>query len=306
MKRLRKSNTKGAFSLIELLVVIAIIGVLVGVLLPALSRARDFGRQVACLSNQRQIGVAIRMYLDDHRGEFFHHHEGWVLDDGSQVNSLPMSLAEVGGGGVGHSEAEKPWVIFIQPYLQSRDAGFCAADPTPRSSAVATTLTEYNGAITDVNQTLPPGSELAIAERDHLTTQSFLLNSILSHKSARYALEGALDGFLNDSRGAGLQPASLAILAERNSEAMNAVDNNAFGSVGQDDFDAWVGEAPLVRWGSEAIGYEDEGWIRYNRHSPASNFVYLDGHAETRSWSAARSELFPDRRVRQPLLNPPL
>jgi len=62
-----KNTTCRAFTLIELLVVIAIIAVLISILLPALAAARRSGRDAACLSNQRQIGVAWTAYVNDYR-----------------------------------------------------------------------------------------------------------------------------------------------------------------------------------------------------------------------------------------------
>ncbi len=56
---------RNAFTLIELLVAVALIGVLVGVLLPTLASARNAAHTVACLSNQRQVGVLFEVYATD-------------------------------------------------------------------------------------------------------------------------------------------------------------------------------------------------------------------------------------------------
>ncbi len=67
MKVLRLSK---GFTLIELLVVIAIIGILAGILLPVLSRARESARRTQCMSNIKQIGMGLIMYANENSATF--------------------------------------------------------------------------------------------------------------------------------------------------------------------------------------------------------------------------------------------
>lgn len=299
----RRRFRLAGFTLIELLVVIAIIAILAAILFPVFSQARESARKTSCLSNQKQLALAARMYMEDWDGSLFHHHEGWVLDDGTQVETLPGDVSGCVGGGFGNSHAEKPWAIFFQPYMKNRLIGFCPSDATPRSRFLAHDLFQYNGGITSTDEELPADSELAIAEREGLNIQSYLLNSIFTHRSCRYALEGALPGFATDPLLSALPDPNIIMFSERNSEAMNAPDNAEYGSINQDDYDTWAGEAALVRWGSGRYG--DQGWIKYNRHQGGANYIYYDGHVKFLRWGKARLDQYPDHRVRHPLPDPP-
>lgn len=69
----------GAFTLIELLVVIAVIAVLMGILMPALSRVREQARAGYCLSNLRQIGICAHLYAQDYEYKVPRYGSLWPL-----------------------------------------------------------------------------------------------------------------------------------------------------------------------------------------------------------------------------------
>src|SRR5712671_4436651 len=87
-----------AFTLIELLVVIAIIGILAAMLLPALASARERGRSAVCVSNLKQIALAINLYADD-RDDYY----------------PPSYIATIGD-----------WPLFIAPYMAKQQTSYAA------------------------------------------------------------------------------------------------------------------------------------------------------------------------------------
>jgi prepilin-type N-terminal cleavage/methylation domain-containing protein/prepilin-type processing-associated H-X9-DG protein len=95
------------FTLVELLVVISIIGVLIGLLLPAVQSVREAARRTQCASNLRQVGLAMIQYAESHRG------------------SMPLSSHDLA-----HDEEEQSWIYTIAPFMESVDAiRICPADP---------------------------------------------------------------------------------------------------------------------------------------------------------------------------------
>ena len=162
------SRRSSGFTLIELLVVIAIIAVLAGLLLPALAKAKEKARRIICLSNMRQIGMALVMYEADHR-------------------KLPPKASQVPDFMNPRANGWKNNCLYaISPYLQSSQkapssriyACPSAKKPGDGSDATSMSATSYlpNAVVMEMSLgELPKPSELIfIQETDRLVSYTAL------------------------------------------------------------------------------------------------------------------------------------
>ncbi len=112
----RRGFTLG-FTLIELLVVIAIISILAAILFPVFQKVRENARRTACLSNMKQVGLGVQMYVQDNDERLFFRSG----DAGSR------SGATVGGNAF-------RWYNQLMPFIKSSGVFTCPSDSTPTPS----------------------------------------------------------------------------------------------------------------------------------------------------------------------------
>ncbi|GAC1407431.1 MAG: hypothetical protein NVSMB52_20660 [Chloroflexota bacterium] len=248
-----------AFTLAELLVAIAILGVLAAILCPVLARARDTGRQSVCLSNQRQIGVAMLQYLVDYDDRF------------------PQGVGFVNGKRVWDGQG---WAGQCVPYLKSDAVVYCPSDVTPPAAPpnkivsfgyninlVAATGGDVNTAATSANA----GAGLNSPSR---TVLLFEVGGVLANVSD--PREGADD----------------PSLAGRNfSAAANGLDNRLYA---QRDGKTRIANQYETGYLGGRVP-PDPSITQFERpagrHSGGSNFLLADGHSKWLRGGAVSSGL---------------
>jgi len=116
-----KTNYR-AFTLIELLVVIAIIAILAAILFPVFAQARESARKTSCLSNTRQLGTGIMMYVQDY--DEMYPSNSW--------DTPPINTRDTDAKDPNYLSALQ-WVWRVQPYIKNRQIFACPSDPNAKN-----------------------------------------------------------------------------------------------------------------------------------------------------------------------------
>lgn len=114
-RRLAAKRSPAGFTLVELLVVIAIIGILIGMLLPAVQMVREAARRTACKNNMRQLGLALHNY----ESALQRFPPGYAYALGSQYAA--QTGYQVSSGWANANHLGHAWGVFVLPFIEQQN-----------------------------------------------------------------------------------------------------------------------------------------------------------------------------------------
>ncbi|MGO8670158.1 MAG: DUF1559 domain-containing protein [Capsulimonadaceae bacterium] len=254
-----RPSRRAAFTLIELLVVIAIISILMALLFPVFASAREKARQISCLSNMRQVGMALMMYVDDYDDYY------------PQEHPTAMNPA-VGVAPAGDFDGSLEGTDYGSPFQKIMP--YVAGGSNPNASIQQALYICPDDADPHGN-TIPACAGNPSTPAPGIT--SYLINA--------YFLFG-----LNEAKV--LTPSNTIYVAERNKQFCDVHVHPWLGEVFDNsaDMNPVLGQTPIptcLATPMASLGISIDGFfaIQSNRHNGGANYLFADGHAKWELYS---------------------
>ena len=268
-----------AFTLIELLVVIAIIAILAAILFPVFAQAKEAAKKTSCLSNTKQIGLGLFMYLGDNDDTY----PGADQIVPAATNTNP-------------ADPRMPFDMQIMPYVKNDAIFYCPSDSRTRPTA-ATSINFWDSAY---RAKALPRSYQYVA--NIVTVEGGNSNVDLNTGLSTYPINISLTNGPVGRNGSQIdQPSSTIALLEIWGPSMTGSDSSYVGSASSAVFticDTWklAGRNPGYTTGGNSLPLPCQGATNKvptpGHSSNTSNYVLADGSAKSRTWLQVRSNDF--------------
>lgn len=244
---------EAGFTLVELLVVIAVIALLMAILLPALTKAKEMGKRVACLSNLKQLTLAWMAYADNNEGKLVNGNTvGISFPAYACPDCTPTQYCKAVAPSTGDNLGELPWI-------GNGNAATATVDPTARECGYKCAMD--TGALWKYLRNYK-SYRCMTGEKDELIT---------------YTIVDGANG-RKEGRGNGISNAEWnKYMSQIRKSALKLV----FIDEGRVTPDSYAVNFNNPGWCSPAESWFDPPMVR---HGDGTTFSFADGHAEYKKW----------------------